>query len=371
MTNRSLLALAAYPKANATTRFRVLAFERALREAGIELTFSPFVDEATWRGLHSAPHRQAISLLRSHAQRLVDVLRARKFDAVMIQREANIVGPPWVERLCSTLGIPFIYDIDDAVWLTSVPIKGSLRARFPRLGNLVRAPGKGGELIKRADLVICGSGKLAAHVKAQGKRTATIPTVPSQAVWQPLPCRAEGQFRRAIPRVGWIGTPSTAVALTMIEPALARLRSEGHNFDFLIRGAGKGFTAARVPCTSLPWREAEEPQDFAEIDIGVAPMMVDAWSNGKCAFKQIQYMACGVPFVSTAAGAVDELVVHGKNGLIAHTEEDWYTHLRVLLTDFSLRKSLTAEGLQTIRGCYSLEAQEPHFVAAIKSVFRA
>jgi glycosyltransferase involved in cell wall biosynthesis len=364
---KNLLALAVYPQVSATTRFRVLAYERALQEQGINLVFSSFVEER-FGAASGGLGRRALNMLDAHRRRVLDVLRSRRFDAVFIEREANLVGPPWVEHLIAKLKVPVIYDIDDAVWLASVPERGSLRERFPKLGNLVRAPGKGNTLIDLADNVFCGSSKLAAYAQSRGARTTVIPTVPSLKTWKPHHARSGGEFLSKLPIIGWIGGPSTAPALAEVEPALARLRNEGHAFRLVTRGAGKGFQAKLLEAENLPWREQQEPDDFAEIDIGLAPMKVDAWSHGKCAFKQIQYMACAVPYVSTEAGAVDEMVEHNHNGLIAHTSEDWYTHIRALLTDIPLRARLAEAGLHTVQSKYCLEQQEAVFTGAVLNV---
>jgi glycosyltransferase involved in cell wall biosynthesis len=364
---KNLLALAVYPQVSATTRFRVLAYQHALKQRDINLVFSSFVQERFGAASGSMASR-AFHMADAHRRRIFDVLRSRRFDAVFIEREANLVGPPWVEHLIAQLKVPVIYDIDDAVWLASVPERGSLRERYPRLGNFVRAPGKGNALIDLATNVFCGSNKLAAYAKSRGAETTVIPTVPSLKTWKPHRDRNGGAFLSEVPIIGWIGGPSTAPALAEVEPALAKLRSEGHTFRLLTRGAGKGFQARLLEAENLPWREEQEPDDFAEIDIGLAPMKVDAWSQGKCAFKQIQYMACAVPYVSTEAGAVDEMVVHNHNGLIARSPGDWYTHIRALLTDIPLRKRLSDAGLETVRSKYCLEKQETVFTEAVAKV---
>lgn len=301
------------------------------------------------------------------AERLPPLRKAaRPYDAVIIQREAMLVGPPWLEHVFARANIPIIYDIDDAVWLYNEPIAGSFRARYPRIGNFVRAPQKGNELLALAREVVTGSDRLAAHARSLNASVTTIPTVVDLTKWMPVPRSRPGAFHGDVPILGWIGTPSTAPYLAMVEPALVRLRAEGFKFRVVTRGVGPGYTWKNLEAEDLPWRQAEEPLDFASFDIGLAPMQQDAWSNGKCAFKQIQYMSVGVPCVTSRAGAVDEFVVHGENALVAEHEDEFYGHLKQLLQEEALRARLADAGLRTMQKKYSLAAQIPNYIRVVQ-----
>jgi glycosyltransferase involved in cell wall biosynthesis len=372
---RRLLALAIYPDIAAATRFRVSAYTEALAAAGIELDLEPFVSASTMNAIHSAgPHHMvALALARATLDRLRLLTRQRQYTAVLVQREAVLVGPPWFEWLLRELGLPLIYDVDDAVWLNPAPIPGSFRARFPRIMNIARAAGKGNHLLSMATEVICGSDKLADYARTRAASVTTIPTVTDLRDWKPAPRMAvQDELTTEVPPIlGWIGTPSTAPNLAYAEPALLRLRAEGVAFSVRVRGAGKVQAFKTLAYENLPWRKDFEVADFQEIDIGLAPMENTAWSAGKCAFKQIQYMAVGVPHVTSRAGAVDELVVHDQNALIAESDDGWYHSLSRLLRERELRQRLSVNGLDTVRERYSLQAQAPRFVDVVERAMRA
>jgi glycosyltransferase involved in cell wall biosynthesis len=75
------------------------------------------------------------------------------------------------------------------------------------------------------------------------------------------------------------------------------------------------------------------------------PLDDDAWAAGKAAFKLVQYMACGVPFVASPVGANPATGgSDGGCGLYADGDDDWGNALAALLQDPERRRHLGASG---------------------------
>jgi glycosyltransferase involved in cell wall biosynthesis len=165
--------------------------------------------------------------------------------------------------------------------------------------------------------------------------------------------------RTGATRIGWVGSHSTAHQLDLAAPALRQLRADGYEFEVHLVGAGNDFALDDLDVQSRPWRLDEEIQDFQQIDIGLAPMHSEPVYEGKCGFKQLQYMAVGVPFISSWVGGARDFVVDGENGLVAHNTEDWYRHLKALLGSQQLRKTLSQNGRKLVETQYSIERQGP------------
>ena len=173
--------------------------------------------------------------------------------------------------------------------------------------------------MRRAALIIAGSNFLAQRAREVSSKVEVVPTVVSSTTWAPASGRLEGALHReAAPRIGWVGSHSTAHQLELVEPALRQLRADGYAFEVHVVGAGDDFALDTVEVESRPWRLDEEIEDFQRIDIGLAPMHSEQVYQGKCGFKQIQYMAVGVPFVSSWVGGARDFVVDGENGLVAN-----------------------------------------------------
>jgi glycosyltransferase involved in cell wall biosynthesis len=135
-------------------------------------------------------------------------------------------------------------------------------------------------------------------------------------------------------------------------------------------GAAADFELRTVEVQARPWRLDQEIQEFQRIDIGLAPMHGEPLYQGKCGFKQLQYMAVGAPFVSSWVGGARDFVVDGENGLVAHTTDDWYRHLRSLLESQELRSRLSQNGRTLVETEYCIEAQGPRVAQFVEEAFQ-
>ena len=363
---RRLLALAAYPEGSAATRFRMTQVVPYLEARGWDVRFEPFVDEDFFGAFYESGNRaqKATYLAARSISRFALAVRAAGFDAVFVQREASLIGPPYAEHILSSIkGLPLVFDFDDAIWHYDLP-----RSRHPFAARLLKRPSKCWYTMRRAALIIAGSSYLAARAREVNPRVEVVPTVVSSAAWAPLPGRLDGMFRgHPIPRIGWVGSHSTAHQLELALPALRRLRAEGHPFELHVVEAGSDFNLNGFEFQSRPWRLDEELREFQELDVGLAPMHSEPVYQGKCGFKQLQYMSVGVPCVSSWVGGARDFVVNGENALVAYDAEDWYTHIKALLESRELRARLASDGRRLIESRYCIEHQGPKLAQLIET----
>ncbi|MBC7798382.1 MAG: hypothetical protein H7Z37_16040, partial [Pyrinomonadaceae bacterium] len=193
-----VLGLASYPIETAATRYRLAQFVEPLAERGIELNVRPFMDSKTFRGLYNRANlpKTIFGLMTAGFGRLKDVLDAGKFDAMLIQREAMLFGPPFVEWIAkSWQKIPLVLDLDDASYIPQTSLV------YGKIGTALKFPGKTDSLIKWAETVTCGNPVIARHVTAQGKNAVVIPTVVDTNKF--CPRQPDLQNEKLI--IGWIG----------------------------------------------------------------------------------------------------------------------------------------------------------------------
>ena len=129
---------------------------------------------------------------------------------------------------------------------------------------------------------------------------------------------------------------------------------------------GRAPAIANVVVEELAWNEDSEIRLINGFDIGVMPLPDDAWARGKCAFKLIQYMACGVPVIASPVGAnVD--VVGTDCGMLAATEDQWLEAFRLLRDQPRRAEEMGRAGRERVESGYSLRGHVPVLADVIRT----
>jgi len=353
-----ILALMKYGTLSASTRQRLVQFMPFLRSHGIEVTLDPLLDnlylEAMFKGEAARPGAVAAAYLR----RLWRLLRRRDFDLIWVHSELFPYLPGAFERLAGLAGKPVICDFDDAIF--------HQYDRHPRALTRRLLGSKLTPLLRRAAACVCGNAYIKARVELDCPRSVIIPTVVDTDIYLP---RAAPRAAAAPLVVGWIGSPSTwryvEPLLPVLLPALAR-----HGAMLTVIGAGPA--ARGIPgVIAQDWEESREVADLQAMDVGIMPLPDAEWARGKCGYKLIQYMGCGLPVIASPVGVNREIVEDGVNGFLAHEPADWSRALDRLLSDPDLRLAMGARGRSRVETHYSLASQQPVLLALIQSVVTA
>ncbi len=361
MTPRRILALSPIPEEGAGCRFRIAQFAPYLRSVGYELTIKPFFTPSFFRLVYRPGHyvRKTTAFAGLTLARL-DLLREiSRYDVIVLYREAYPIGPPIIEWWLARHGrAPIVYDFDDAVFLPNV-------SEANRFIVSLKWAGKIPQIVKLSTHVVVGNGYLAEFAKQYNPAVTVIPTCVDTAKFVPRAAAAETIART--PVVGWIGSPTTASYLSLLGDVLRDVHADSP-FEFKVSGAGEDIRISGVPTRNVPWSLDAEVELFNTCDVGVYPLTDDEWSKGKCGFKAIQFMACGVPVVASAVGVNREIIQDGVNGFLATTPDEWKTRLKALLADPALRARLAAAGRRTVEERYSLASNAPKLAAVFDRV---
>jgi glycosyltransferase involved in cell wall biosynthesis len=291
----------------------------------------------------------------AYARRLATLLRARRYDALWIYLELFPYWPGLFERLASYPGIPIILDYDDAIFRQ---YDSSPNAAVRRLLGAKLAP-----LLKAADAICCGNPYLEDYAAQFSNRTMLLPTVVDTDRYTPAVKRRSDRVV-----VGWIGSPTTWPNVRPLLPLLQSLVAE-HGIAVRIVGAGKAADRDRFEGLELlEWAENSEIDEVQRMDIGIMPLDDSPFQRGKCGYKLIQYMACGVPVIASPVGVNAQIVRDGRNGFLASSEDEWRAALAKLIGSSSLRSTLGSQGRQIAVEEYSLAVHAQRLVGLMRDV---
>jgi len=350
-----VLLLARYGPLGASSRVRSLQYLPHLAAAGIAVDVAPLFDDGYVARLYGGRRVRWASVAASYGRRALGLLARRRYDVVWVEKELLPWLPAWAD-LGLLAGGPrrarLMLDYDDAVYHRY----DAHRRRWVRraLGGKIDA------LMRAADVVVVGNGILGERARAAGaRRVELLPTVVDTARYAPAPRPAGAPFT-----VGWIGTPRTAVYLRPLAQALAEAAAAAAARIRLI-GAAPDTLAGVAGVERHAWSEAGEVALLQGLDAGIMPLPDAPFERGKCGYKLVQYMACGLPVVASPVGVNAELVAHEQNGLLAETPAEWKAALLRLAGDAALRARMGAAGRRLAVERFSLAAAAPRLSGLI------
>lgn len=357
--SKTIFFLVPYPKGEAPSqRFRFEQYLPFLEKNGYTIEIHPFYDYTTWQMLYSEgnSYKKALGVIKSYLKRFGLLFKLRKADQIFIHREVAHVGPPVFEWIIAkVLRRKYIYDFDDAIWL---PNYSETNAKFHRL----KAYWKVNYCMKWAHKITSGNEYLASYARQFNPNVQIIPTTIDTENHHNLVC----DHQQEPLTIGWTGTHTTMRYLDEIIPVLRDLE-KSYTFKFLVI-SNESPNYQLHSLEFLKWKKETEIQDLARINIGVMPLQHDIWSEGKCGFKGLQYMALEIATVMSPVGVNTSIVSDGVNGFLAESQQEWKEKLILLLEDMELRIKLGKAGKQTIEERYSVNAYQERYLRLFEGI---
>jgi hypothetical protein len=248
--------------------------------------------------------------------RLTAIARGPLHDLVYLERELLVRWTPKLETLAMALAPKSIFDFDDAIYL--------------------RHPDAIAAICSRASRVVVGNETLAGFARRHTDRVSVVPTAVDTDRY--TPGTRDGRT------VVWTGSAENLRYLAAIRPRIRRplrvICNRKPDFD----------------CEFVPWSPESEVRALRDAAVGLMPLPDEEWTRGKCGFKLLQYMACGLPAVASPVGVNAEIV--GDTGVVG---EDW---------EDGIEKAIAMDGAAArarILERYSVQAVFPRWWDAIQA----
>lgn len=357
----SILVLCPFPVGVAAgQRLKYEQYVDDWRAAGWDVTLSPFMDRALWDVVWQPGHflAKVVGTLKGVARRWRDLFRIRRYDLIYVYINVSPIGTTFFERLTRWLAKRLIYDIEDAI--LDAPSGG--RSVNP-IAGLIRSTAKPRVLTQRADEVITASPFLVEQCAAVNRNHRCTLIPPSVDTGRFAPGVRDPA---ALPVIGWTGTFSSEPYLDLLRPVLQRL---AQRVPFRLRVIGNfDYALPGVDLEVIRWTKQDEVADMQAIDIGLYPLPDDDWVLGKAGLKVIQYMAFGIPSVSSNVGTAPLQVRHGDTGYLANSDEEWVELLEMLIRDPVLRARIGAAARAEAVQHYSRQAVAVRYRAVLDRV---
>jgi len=322
-----------------SARFRVRAYLPHLAHAGVTVTEFParsgtYPPSSTWR--------RPFWFGRRLGEALAGASRSRRYDLVLFQREllaTFVTAEPFYGR-------PRVLDVDDAIWLHC---RGSFALRLAR----------------DCDAVICGNRYLVDYFSATGRDTYLLPTGVDTERFVPKAPTVTGR-----PIIGWSGSSANLRYLEALDDPLSNVlkRHPRARLRVICDHRPRFNRVSADALEYIPWSQGSEVSTLQDLTLGLMPLKDSEWARGKCAFKMLTYMACGVPVVVSPVGVNAEILRAANVGFGAQAPDEWVGAIEALLGDHDLAARMGQAGRTLVESSYSISALAPQLAAILKQV---
>jgi glycosyltransferase involved in cell wall biosynthesis len=109
----------------------------------------------------------------------------------------------------------------------------------------------------------------------------------------------------------------------------------------------------------IRWSPESEVSGIQQMTVGVMPLTETPWNRGKCSYKMLLSMACGVPMVVSPVGMNQDVLRLGESGLSADSPADWVDALDLLLSDPGNAAARGQAGREVVLRHFSLGSVAP------------
>ena len=330
-------------KSISSPRFRVRQYIPHLRQHGVCVTEYP-ARFGSWPP--ASKIARPFWLPATVVDRIPGVMKSCQYDVTLLQREM-------VSTLCTLERFthrPRVLDVDDAVWLN-----GRAERNFP-------------VLVKMCDGVICGNDFIAENVRRWHSETFVLPTAVDTDHFRPT----ENPLPAAKQIIGWSGLAFNLKYLLGIETALAAVLDKNKNAVLRVVSSTKPvfrlLDNSRVEY--IPWSPENEVKTIQEMSIGLMPIEDDLWGRGKCSYKMLLSMSCGLPVVVSPVGMNNEVLSNGAVGFGPRSIPEWADCITWLLENQEKGRAMGMTGRKIVEDHYSLRLLSPKLAGYLKKFRR-
>lgn len=350
-------------------RIRCYNFARALRRYGVVTEVFSFADNL---GAKCGEKELTMSYLDKlkYSIKALKILLKKEKDAIFFMQRINY--HTFAPFLVSVMGKNrFIFDCDD--WnIRENPVY--YLGFFPssKMEFLTR------KIARHANICITASAFLKDYISKFNRKVYYIPTGVDTEVFKP---RDSHNYSSKI-TFSWIGTvyhKEMQDNIKLILTCFSALANKYDNIFLDIAGEGRYFQELNNCVNNLRCRDRitingwippdQIPEHLSNIDIGLLPLIQETkFNKSKSPTKLFEYMAMGIPTISSNIGEPARIIRDGDNGFLASTKEEFIKKMEDLISDPILRNRMGVRGRKTVENAYSLDVLSKRLYNILKTL---
>jgi glycosyltransferase involved in cell wall biosynthesis len=280
-----------------------------------------------------------------------------EYDIIVVQRLHNWREYYVIDRL-KRQGKKIIYDIDDNIFNidASNPV-----AHLMQTDQLEAAKG----IMSIVDVITTTTDMLRQQLGFPEK-TVVIPNAIDMDDGYPTEFTPpEGEFRQIL----WMGSATHGVDWLSCVDAIDRVLKENDDVRLVLIGYLPDCVRDSIANESKPWWEGRVVYDsFKDVETyvamtkqlrancAIAPLQNTEFNQGKSNIKYLEYSASCIPVVASNVIPYANDIIHGKNGYLASTTDEWYESIMELLNSEEKCSQVVASARDTVNEMFDIKS---------------
>lgn len=256
------------------------------------------------------------------------------YDILIFQRSSSAGIKKVVEAL-KKQNRPVLYEIDDDLF--KIPWCNPAKGYYDNDRKMTSR-----EIISLCDGAIVTTEYLA-NVMYDDFRVPDVEIIPNyldRDIWGGIEKKQNERLQ-----LGWAGTATHYEDLILCSDVMKQLAVQ---YDWGLTFIGyfpKDISGVEDRFTFIPFAEFDKyPQNLANIDIGVAPIVDNIFNKSKSWIKILEYGALSIPCVASKVENYIKAQDSGAGVLLAKNTKQWISSLKKLMIDEGFRNSLAQQG---------------------------
>ena len=354
-----LVFLTKYSILGASSRYRSFLYFKYLKDIyDYDVCYNSFFNDNYLTRLYNNEKTKLLSILFFVFKRIYYVLfKIKQKDIVFIEYEIIPYFPSILEFYLKIRNIKYVLDYDDAIFHNydinnNFIINKLLKNKIPNIS-------------KCASAIITGSSYLTNYFRAYNRNIFEIPTsIPFEYYHEIFIEKSKGPKTY----IGWIGSKSTSVNLLPYCNLINEIIEIKEDVIFIFCGCDiklKSIFSSKV--IFLDWNYNNEKFFLSKVDVGIMPLLHNNFNKGKCGFKLVQYMAVGIPTISTPFQSNID-IDNGNGNLFAKNVKEWEKAFNDIIDNYEYYKHIGIKNRETIKDKYSIESHVFHIHKIINSI---
>lgn len=383
MSDDKLRVWFGYTQLGGTVYYRMLGYADKMEKADIA---QPAWERAAWEQIdEKSRHWQANIHSKIVQNQLEQILRvahvsvwqivSNKHCLAFLRCASDLARGPWYKATGERKA--FVTEIDDHLFdvpgynIASHPYHPNSEMEWIAL-----------EQIKLSDAVICSTGYLQERIKSMwpDKKVYLVPNSIDFDIWDNLkpdvvtPTKPSGTIR-----IGYTGCSNHRGDIEMIRDPLCAILSEFPETQFIFtpqpdpEGLFMGWQGVPNIACVAGWVPIDKYPNYVsgwDLDIGIAPLLDNAFNRAKSNLRWLEYSALRIPTIASWVYPFKNSIRNYEDGLICNTKQEWYDALKGLILDEARRIRLGEAAYRRVKSDFNMAAHAKRYASILEEVRR-